>query len=443
MIRLICCIAGIGVFGAMHTPASGDDHAPPRYHEDTSLMTLDEGEDAAEDEPASTEDQRKEVLDKAWAYLETMYDKPAPRDDRAGIKSGWGPKSKNVPYTAMVLQGILGTKIWDAENVKIKDSIEWLIDAQEPDGAWSYMPGIPQLKGVRAVYITSIGAQLMADLNKLDPWKGKLNDAIAKAQQYLQEAQVGNPEGPSADYDEGKSGYGGWGYSKQELERNKPSANMSTSTFAIDALKACGVKKGDPMWERALVFLKRNQNAGEVQDEGFEPKDSEGRTVKPAAEGSPDHGGAKYAEESSEGVTENEDGTVTFSSYGTMTYNLLRSYLFAGLKKDSIPVKLAKGWIQRNYTVERVPGIRDKEDFEKGLYYYYMSMGKTLNVLGEDAIEEPERGLKHDWRQDLVGALKERQNEDGSWVNSNRAWQENSPVLCTAYALEALRNAKK
>ena len=72
-----------------------------------------------------------------------------------------------------------------------------------------------------------------------------------------------------------------------------------------------------------------------------------------------------------------------------------------------------------------------------------MSMGKTLKLLGEDTIEEPERGLKHDWRADLVKILKKHQDEDGHWVNSNSSYQENSPVLCTAYALEALRNTKK
>jgi hypothetical protein len=306
------------------------------------------------------------------------------------------------------------------------------------------MPGIPQAKGMYAVYVTSIVAQLFADLNANGAWKGKLNDAVAKARDYLKQSQVGDPDGPAADYKKGESGYGGWAYSKEEIgQGKKPASNMSTSTFAVDALHACGVKEDDPMWERALTFFKRNQNAGEVQDKDWEATDSKGRKVKPAGKESPDYGGATYAEESSSGTTENEDGTVTFASYGTMTYNLLRAYLFAGLKQDSVPVKLATGWITNNYTVKRVPGLRDEKDYEKGLYYYYMSMGKTLKVLGLDTIEEPERGLEHDWRADMVKELKERQAEDGHWVNSNASYQENSPVLCTAYALEALRNTKK
>jgi squalene-hopene/tetraprenyl-beta-curcumene cyclase len=282
------------------------------------------------------------------------------------------------------------------------------------------------------------------DFNGAGALTGNLHDSIAKARDYLKQSQVGDPDGPAADYKEGESGYGGWAYSKEEIgQGKKPASNMSTSTFAIDALHACGVKEDDPMWERALVFLKRNQNAGEVQDEAWSATDGKGRKVKPAGKDDPGYGGATYAEEASEGATENADGTVTLGSYGSMTYNLLRSYLFAGLKQDSIPVKLALGWIQRNYTVDRAAGFKAEKDYEKGLYYYYMSMAKTLKVLGLDTVDEPERDMKHDWRADLVDALKKRQQEDGSWVNTNPAWQETSPVLCTAYALEALRNTRK
>jgi len=397
-----------------------------------------------EKEPGpSTDELRKQVLDKAWVYLKTMYDKPAPKHDRAQLQAGWGPKSVNVPYTALVLQGLRGTHLWSDDDAMIKASVTWLIESQEPSGDWSFMPGVAQTKGIYAVYITSIVAQLLADLNAEGAWKGKLNDAVAKARDYLKQSQVGSPEGAAADYEEGKPGYGGWAYSKEEIANGKqPASNMSTSTYAIDALHACGVKEGDELWARALKFLKRNQNAGEVQDEGWQATDSKGRKGKPAGKESPDHGGAAYAEGASAGEQENEDGSVTFNSYGTMTYNLLRAYLFAGLKKDSVPVQLAMGWIERNYTVERVPGLRNEKDYDKGLYYYYMSMGKTLKVLGIDHVEEAERGLKHDWRADLVNALKQRQAENGSWVNSNPEYQESSPMLCTAYALEALRNTK-
>jgi hypothetical protein len=348
--------------------------------------------------------------------------------------------------------------VWNPEDPMIRASVNWLADTQEPTGAWSYMPGVESLRGIRAVYVTSIMAQLLSELNSTEAWRGRFSRQIALAVDYLRHSQVGHPEGPAPDYDRESVGFGGWAYSQEEVEEavgkgGKPPANMSTTTFAIDALRACGLDEGDPLWQDALTFLKRNQNAGEVQEEGFEAmarvKDAEGKTVsrpiRMAGEDSRDYGGAIYSEETSmaDGYDEHEDGSVTLYSYGSMTYNLLRGYLFAGLNKDSIPVRLAWGWIQRNYTVDRVPGFRKPEQYEMGLYYYYMSMAKTLETYGVDVIEEPERGLEHNWREDLVRKLDALQRDDGSWINEKHdRWQENSRVLCTAFALNALRHTK-
>ena len=393
---------------------------------------------------------RDAQVEAAWEYLKGEYNKPPSQDDPQGLLSGWGRESMNIPYTGMILLGLHGTAVWNLEDEMIKDSVVWLIETQEPTGAWSYMPNIEHLKGVRAIYITSVLARLLSALNAEGPWKGKLDNELASAVDYLKTAQVGHPEGPAPDYDENTAGFGGWAYSKEEIpvsvdEKGKPAANISTSTFAIDALHACGVDKDDPLWEDAITFLKRNQNAGEVQSEGFTAMYKGEKKIKMAGEGSPDYGGAIYSEETTKaGVQENEDGTVTLFSYGSVTYNLLRSYLFAGLKKDSVPVKLAWGWVQRNYTVERVPGYRDEAKFDMGLYYYYMSMAKTLSAFGEDFVEEPDRGLKHNWRADIVRELGERQKDDGSWINDNHdRWQENSKVLCTAYSLLALKHTRK
>jgi squalene-hopene/tetraprenyl-beta-curcumene cyclase len=409
------------------------------------------------DKPSGTAASRDALVAKAWDFLKTQYNTPPKPDDREGILAGWGRKSMNIPYTAMVLQGVVGTKVWEPEDPMIKDSVEYLLENQFPTGAWSVTnKETPGMAGRRAVYCTAIVAELFAELNATDgPWKGKLRDQIVLARDYLKQSQVGNAEGPLPDYEVMQPGYGGWAYSREELDRgqrgSRPPANMSTTAFAIDALKACGLDEDDPAWGQALTFLRRNQNAGEVQDEGFAAMAEvtidgvkEKRPLKPAAPGSPDHGGAMYSEETSmaDGMTVNEDGSVTLHSYGSMTYNLLRSYLFAGLKKDSMPVRLAFGWIQRNYTFEKVPGFRNPEQFDMGLYYYFLSMAKTLNAWGEDTIEEPERGMKHNWREDLTKALAARQTEDGSWVNKHNRWNESSKVLCTAYVLCALQQTR-
>ncbi|MDC1141758.1 hypothetical protein OAU50_01580 [Planctomycetota bacterium] len=446
------CPSGSSDAGNQSLNSGAGDNASASASTDTPANPTPAGDDV--------ETNRNAAYQAAWTYLKSQYGKPA--TDRRGLDSGWGRDSMSIAYTAMVLNGLVGTPIWDDSEPMIKDSVEWLMDTQNADGFWSYMPEEvnPQLKGVRSVYITSIVVQLFAEVQKRDAWKGSAKELAEKsnlARDYLKRAQVGSKGGPLPDFKKNDVGYGGWAYSEQELKdpatRAKPASNMSTSTFAIDALHACGVDKSDPLWERALTFLKRNQNSGETYDENFEAYatvevdgKSEKRKIKPAGKDSPDHGGAIYSEETSKAgsAQPNEDGTVTMFSYGAMTYNLLRAYMYAGLDRDSTPVQLAYGWVTRNYTVERVPGYRDPAQYEMGLFYYYVSMARTLKAMGIDKVEEADRSTEHDWRADLVTKLKGMQNADGSWLNVGHSrWQEDSGVLCTAYALDALRHTQK
>ncbi|MBK9973664.1 MAG: hypothetical protein IPP14_02710 [Planctomycetes bacterium] len=449
-------LAALGfAFAACGPAGNSAGNAPANAPTNNAPATNAPAENAPKDTPPAAFDVAKErdaLVDASWGYLKKMYNgnDKSMDENKVGIPGGWGPGSTNIPYTAMVLYGIYGTKVWDANNDMVKDSVKFLVESQDPaTGSWSYAPLnlMPKAKGVRAVYITAILLELFTDLNADGPWKGKLGEAVAKARDYLVQSQVGNAAGPAPDYSKEKVGYGGWAYSKEEIDsavkaKGKPASNMSTSAFAVDALHKCGLKEDDPVWEAALTFFKRNQNAGEVQSEGFEAMYN-GKKVKMAVKGEPGYGGSIYSEETSKaGVTENADGTVTLASYGTMTYNLLRSYIFCGMKKDSLPVTLAWGWITRNYTVEHVPGYQSEEKNTQGLYYYYVSMAKTLYVMGKDTVEEADRGTKHNWREDLVKALKSRQKAEGNWVNTNKEWQEDSPVLCTSYALSALRHTR-
>jgi hypothetical protein len=75
--------------------------------------------------PAAQAADRDALVAKAWGYLKTMYNKPAPEGDRHGIMAGWGPKSMNVPYTGMILHGLVGTPHWSADEPMISDSMDW------------------------------------------------------------------------------------------------------------------------------------------------------------------------------------------------------------------------------------------------------------------------------------------------------------------------------
>ena len=101
----------------------------------------------------------------------------------------------------------------------------------------------------------------------------------------------------------------------------------------------------------------------------------------------------------------------------------------------------AVGWLKKNYTVDANPGMPPQLK-HRGLYYYYHTMSKALEVMGEDTFED-DKGVKHDWRTDLFRALESRQKPDGSWTNETDRWMEGDPNLVTAYALLTLSYCKK
>jgi squalene-hopene/tetraprenyl-beta-curcumene cyclase len=54
-----------------------------------------------------------------------------------------------------------------------------------------------------------------------------------------------------------------------------------------------------------------------------------------------------------------------------------------------------------------------------------------------------DKGVEHDWRQELIDELARRQQPNGSWVNKNERWLEADPNLVTGYALLALSHCRQ
>jgi squalene-hopene/tetraprenyl-beta-curcumene cyclase len=115
-----------------------------------------------------------------------------------------------------------------------------------------------------------------------------------------------------------------------------------------------------------------------------------------------------------------------------MTYSGLKSFLYAGLKRDDPRVQAALDWIRRHYDLKSNPGMG-----EQGLYYYYHVFAKALAAVGESEFVDSQ-GVRHNWRADLTKELASRQRSDGSWVNGTDRWYESDPNLVTAYSLMAL-----
>lgn len=336
----------------------------------------------------------------------------------AGEGGRWGaPGQPDAGLTAMVtgaLQEVPEPRPKDIQ-AAIDSAAEWLLTLQGEDGSIS--------QGRLKNYVTSAAIMVLVRREGTD-------EAVQRARGFLKTIQSDEGEG----YSEGDLYYGGIGYGGDE----RP--DLSNLQMALDALVASGSGKDDPEIQRALKFLERCQNRSESNDVAVT---RDGIVIK-----SGDDGGAGYMPgDSKAGFVTLEDGTQVPRSYGSMSYALLKGLVFAGLEKDDPRVEACWKWLTENYTLDVNPGfltVNDPRAPYQGLFYYFDTMAKALDVYGVDTIETPD-GESHDWRAELGGRLVSMQSKtDGSWVNRNAPrWWEGNPVLATAYALQALGAARE
>jgi hypothetical protein len=275
----------------------------------------------------------------------------------------------------------------------------------KPDGG---IYGMGRLKN----YETCIGILCFVEANA----NGKYNKILQDAKKFVTGMQYGSA-GESTSADDvwnGGVGYGGKG---------RP--DLSNTAYLIEALRALESSPSDPAIQAAIDFVSRCQNlesehnttefAGKIGDGGFYyelPKDK----IDPT--------------KNEESYT--PDGGIR--SYGSMTYAGYKSMIYAGLNASDPRVASATKWIQKHYTVDDNPGKG-----QAGVYYYYHTFSAALEAAGNPKIID-EKGVSHDWRNDLIVALAERQSSDGSWSNENRRWFEDDKNLATSFALLALAN---
>lgn len=323
------------------------------------------------------------------------------------------PGKPNAGFTAMALGGLLSAPEPRAKPVQdaIDEGLTWLATLQRPDGSIQ--------DGTLANYTTS--AAILAFTHS---GKAEYKPLVAKAQGYLIALQADEGEGYSPDHPY----YGGNSYGDEQ----RP--DLSNVQMALEALVASGLPKDHAAFQRALKFLERCQNRSESNDIKIEDG---GKTIV-----SGDDGGSAYAPGVSKaGFIELADGRKVPISYGSMTYALLKGFIFAGLSKDDPRMKACVEWLHKRYTVDVNPGFERSADptaAYQGLYYYLHTMAKALDLYGEATVVD-EQGVAHNWRKDLAGRLVSMQGKSGSWVNENsERWYEGNPQLATAYALMTL-----
>jgi squalene-hopene/tetraprenyl-beta-curcumene cyclase len=349
----------------------------------------------------------QKTVDKALAFLKGIQ-----QADGSFQRSDREPPA----VTALVLKALARNPNFGAKSDVTQKAVAYLAKAQQENG------GI--YKDMLANYNTAISVSALAALN--DPAQ---KERIAKAIAYLKAAQFGDAiAGAGGEKIDPKNpAYGGFNYGGAKGGR----PDVSNTAIVLEALHDSGLKPGDPAYENAMKFITRMQNRSESnpatwagEDGGFV------YSIGKSGEG-----------ESAAGEYQSADGKRMVRSYGSMTYAGLKSMIYAGLSKDDARVKAAWDWVRNNYTVDEHPGMtaNGPAEAKSGIYYYYHTFARGLSVYGEPVITD-KKGVKHDWRVELINKLAATQNADGSFVGTKR-WMEDNATISTAFAVLALQDA--
>ncbi|QDV55256.1 prenyltransferase/squalene oxidase repeat-containing protein [Rosistilla oblonga] len=333
---------------------------------------------------------RREIVDKGLAYLAKQG-----QSDAGTFSDKVGPGVTALALTSALRNGRT------AKDPMVAAGLKALEGFVKPDGG---IYGNGRLRN----YETCVAMVCFSEANS----GGQYNEILKRAKDFVTGIQYGQGKRDPSDPWYGGVGYGGDG---------RP--DLSNTGYFIEALRAAEGEPNDPAIQRALVFISRCQNlnskhndtqfAGKVDDGGFyyeipttkiDPSTSDERFTP--------NGGLR--------------------SYGSMSYNGLKSMIYAGLTTTDPRVQAAVQWITDHYDVENNPGMGSA-----GLYYYYHTFAAALQTSGMKTVKDAD-GKSHDWRSDLIAELAERQQPDGSWSNDNRRWFESDKNLATSFALMAL-----
>ncbi|UCF04628.1 MAG: hypothetical protein JSV33_11950 [bacterium] len=324
-----------------------------------------------------------------------------------------GSWSSYPAITALVVSSYLRSPFWyDQYNTPaVARGLDYIVNCAKSDGSiyTDNMPG----------YNTSVCLMTL-----IDAGEESYSEIIKRAREYLIQLQCDEGEGYQPDsifY--GGIGYGGddrpdlsnlqWALealkkSEDHAKRSEYSLRQIDDSEPADNLPTEGLSGKGIFWDKAILFLERCQNLNGVNNQSWAGDDG---------------GFVYYPGYSKAGGT---------TSYGSMTYAGLKSFIYANVDKKDPRIRSAFEWIRSNYTVDKNPELG-----LQGLYYYYHTMAKALNVYGEDKIQDDE-GVVHNWREDLVIKLCTIQHEEGYWVNTNGRWWEHNRALVTAYCILAL-----
>ncbi|HZE96136.1 MAG TPA: prenyltransferase/squalene oxidase repeat-containing protein [Planctomycetota bacterium] len=349
-------------------------------------------------------------------------DKLVAMQDAAGA---WkmGPEGKQTPSpssTALIVASLAQAP--QEIRAKHKDAtakgLAFIMSKKNADGSFGEGPTGAFLK----TYTTALCLVALSAVERTDA----VADAIRGAQAYLKNNQL--KEGPHA---------GGLGYGDAPKAGEKPGrGDLSVTGFAAEGLKVSGLPQEDAFWDLAVKFVRKCQNNSEINKDADFLAELKAKNMTVG-----DDGGLYYSpvasDKASPAGTKKVADKEVILSYGAMTYDGIKTYIYAGLKKDSPEVKAAMDWVRKNYSLDAHPGFvyeEVKRNHLRGIYYYYLLMARALDVYGENPLETFD-GKKHDWPREMAEQFVKVVKDSKLWQNENPAWYENDPVITTSYVL--------
>src|SRR5205814_1418721 len=190
--------------------------------------------------------------------------------------------------------------------------IGFLLSRVNTDGSVGEGPTGAFLK----TYSTGIALLAFSSVERTD----KIANAVRGAQAYLKNNQL----------KEGKD-VGGLGYGDDSPSGKKGVANLSTTGFAAEGLRASGLPQDDDFWKLVVQFVRQCQNNSEVNTN---PEFLAAMKAKGLSVG--DDGSLYYAPIADPGAqkagTKKVADKEVIQGYGAMTYDGIKTYIYAGLK---------------------------------------------------------------------------------------------------------------
>jgi len=342
--------------------------------------------------------------DKTW---EQTVDKAVAYMRKTQAKDGsWGAK-QSPGITGIVVTGLLRTGRVNSKDPMIDKALGYIESLVNPKAG--HIAG-KDPKAQLQNYVTCVNVLALVAAER-PAYKAVIKDAST----FLRKLQWDEGEGKDTKSDF----YGGAGYD------SKSRPDLSNTQMFLDALIAAGVPRDDPAFKKAMMFVSRCQNLDSENNRlPWAKKINDGSFIYTAANG----GVTK--------VDDNADPEKGLPGYGSMTYAGIKSLIYCGVSKKDDRIQKALAWLRSNYTVEENPGMPPPRR-HWGLFYYYHTMAKCLDVLGEDVFVDA-KGVKHNWRAEITAALAKHQRDDGSWRNDADRWMEGNPLLVTGYSLMTL-----